>query len=134
MGRPSPIDKRFSRLRGNFDPTIYPNGRRSGHIWEGVGVEYSQIRAWSEAKLEIVRKYTKAYTTILRNQLGFSHLYIDAFAGAGAHISRTTDEFVAGSPLQALNIDPPFDEYQFIDIDPRKVGSLRELVTAEPNV
>jgi hypothetical protein len=41
---------------------------------------------------------------------------------------------VPGSPLNALEISPPFDEYQFIDIAPRKVGSLRELVTAEPNV
>lgn len=99
-----------------------------------AGVEYSEIGAWSEQKLDIVRKYAKAYSTILRNQFGFGHLYIDAFAGAGAHISRTTGQFVPGSPLNALTIEPPFDEYHLIDIDPKKVDHLRDLVADRPNV
>jgi three-Cys-motif partner protein len=97
-------------------------------------VGYSRIGSWSEAKLEVVRKYSHAYSTILRSQLGLSHLYIDAFAGAGRHIRKETGEFVPGSPLNALTIDPPFDEYHFIDINPKKVDNLRRLAGPDRNV
>ncbi len=44
---------------------------------------------WTEDKLERVRKYLKAYTTIMNNQrdkngnLIFKFAFIDAFAGTG---------------------------------------------------
>lgn len=78
-----------------------------------------QIGPWTEIKLEIVKEYAVAYSKILKaNQ--FHHLYIDAFSGAGLHISRTTGKFVRGSPLNALLVDPPFQEYHFIDLNSKK--------------
>lgn len=68
--------------------------------------QYSEIGKWSEAKLDIVSKYGKAYSTIL-NKKPLSHAYIDAFAGAGSHISKATGSFVQGSPLNALAVSPP---------------------------
>lgn len=41
------------------------------------------------------------------------HIYIDAFAGAGKHISKKTGAFVLGSPMNALLVEPPFREYHF---------------------
>lgn len=39
------------------------------------------IGFWSEVKLEIIRKYLPAYTTILsRQKSSFKTLYVDAFA------------------------------------------------------
>jgi three-Cys-motif partner protein len=73
-------------------------------------VSYSNIGTWSEAKLELIRKYGTAYSTILSNRPRLTHVYIDAFAGAGMHVSRKTGELVQGSPIQALEIDPPFAE------------------------
>lgn len=58
----------------------------------------------------------------------FHHLYIDAFSGAGLHISRATGKFVRGSPLNALFIEPPFEEYHFIDLNSKKVDILKNLV------
>jgi three-Cys-motif partner protein len=55
-------------------------------------------------------------------------VYIDAFAGAGMHISRTTRDFVPGSPLNALQVQPQFREYFLIDIKPDRVAHLRQLV------
>jgi hypothetical protein len=42
-----------------------------------------EIGPWSEIKLEVIRKYAKAYSTILSSQKSFYHVYIDAFAGLG---------------------------------------------------
>jgi three-Cys-motif partner protein len=88
-------------------------------------ISYSNIGTWWEAKLELIRKYGTAYSTILSNRPRLTHVYIDAFAGAGMHVSRKTGELVQGSPIQALEIDPPFAEYHFIDTDGEKVEALR---------
>lgn len=85
------------------------------------------IGIWSEIKLEIIKKYALAYSIILTNKKKFDHVYIDAFAGPGLHISKTTKELVSGSPLNALNIKPPFKIYYFIDIDKMKVNKLEEI-------
>jgi three-Cys-motif partner protein len=86
------------------------------------------IGFWSEVKLEIVRDYAKEYSKILSKDDRISkHLYVDAFAGAGVHISKTTGEFVPGSPLNALNVSPPFSEYHFIDLDEKRVEDLQRL-------
>jgi three-Cys-motif partner protein len=88
-----------------------------------------EINIWSEIKLEIVKEYASAYSTILNHQKNpaLYHIYIDAFAGAGIHVSRRTGEFIPGSPLNALHVKPPFKEYHFIDLDRLKVESLDRL-------
>ncbi len=88
---------------------------------------FDEIGYWSEIKLEIIRDYASAYSRIL-NANRLPHIYVDAFSGAGQHISRTTGEFVPGSPLNALNVQPPFREYHFIDLNPAKVQHLHGLV------
>ena len=71
--------------------------------------EFDEIGYWSEVKLDIIKDYAKAYSTILSKQKWCKgHYYIDAFAGAGVHISKATGEFVPGSPLIALNTKPQF--------------------------
>ena len=56
-----------------------------------------EIGYWSEVKLDIVKKYATAYSTIMAKQsLIKRHIYIDAFAGAGQHISKATGDFVPG--------------------------------------
>ena len=68
---------------------------------------------------------------ILENN-GFSHGYIDAFSGPGLHIRKAGGEEVLGSPLVALGVQPPFDEYHFIDLDGKKVDFLRAQVGSRP--
>ncbi|MBI4285929.1 MAG: three-Cys-motif partner protein TcmP [Chloroflexi bacterium] len=93
---------------------------------------FDTIGYWSEIKLEIIREYAQQYSIILASQKNLHHVYIDAFAGSGKHISRETQEFVSGSPQIALDIEPPFKEYFFIDIDGAKVARLREIVKNRP--
>jgi three-Cys-motif partner protein len=73
-------------------------------------VRYDEVGQWSELKLEIIRKYATAYSSILTSK-GFHHAYIDGFAGAGRHISKRTNEMIPGSPLNALSVEPPFEDY-----------------------
>lgn len=91
---------------------------------------FDTIGAWTEIKLDIIRKYASAYSRIMASR--FYHIYIDAFAGPGKHISKETGEPVKGSPKNALEIEPPFKEYHFIDINSVKVAELNKLVEQRP--
>jgi three-Cys-motif partner protein len=92
--------------------------------------QFDEIGYWSEIKLEILKKYAKAFSIILGAQSNpsFHHVYIDAFAGAGMHLSRTSGKFVPGSPLNALAVEPPFREYHLIDIDEERIEGLNKLI------
>lgn len=99
-------------------------------------MQYDEIGYWSEIKLDIIRKYATAYSQVLSSQTNprLSHLYIDAFAGAGKHVSRTRGKFVPGSPAIALDVVPPFCEYHFIDLEKQKVKALEELAANRKDV
>jgi len=98
-------------------------------------LQFDEIGIWSEVKLEIVKKYAAAYSTILARQGSIKrHLYIDAFAGAGTHISKETGDSVAGSPVNALQIKPPFTELHFIDLDGSRAFELGKLAPGDPRV
>ena len=66
-----------------------------------------EVGYWSEIKLDIIKKYATAYSVIMNKQSYIKdYYYIDGFAGAGYHISKNTKEFVQGSPVNALNVNP----------------------------
>jgi len=96
-------------------------------------VRLDEIGYWSEIKLDIVKKYAAAYSTIMNKQ-PFSYYNIDGFAGAGVHLSKSTGEFVLGSPVNALNINPPFAGYHFIDLDGDKMDLLKDISKNNPKV
>lgn len=91
---------------------------------------YSEIGEWSEVKLDIIREYGHAYSTIMSDpkRSYLHHVYVDAFAGSGTHVKRSTHEFVSGSPLNALGVTPPFEKYFFIDKNPDTVAALQAAV------
>ena len=97
---------------------------------------------WTEQKLECVRKYLRAYTTIMSKQ-PFRFAYIDAFAGTGYREMESdegTDElmfpdlaspevtsFHDGSARNALEVEPAFMKYIFIEKDIDRYAELEEL-------
>jgi len=98
-------------------------------------VKYDEIGEWSEIKLEIIKRYANEYTRIMVKQdwcQGFA--YIDAFAGPGQHVRKTTGELIPGSPQNALSIIPTFSEYFYIDLDKLKVEELRNIARERPNI
>jgi three-Cys-motif partner protein len=79
-----------------------------------------EIGPWSEIKLDILRDYAAPYSRISR-VMAFTTVYIDAFSGPGSTFERPASrEEVLGSPLVALGVQPPFEEYHFIDLDVRR--------------
>ncbi len=98
-------------------------------------VKLDEIGYWSEVKLDIIKEYAKAYSVIMNAQRNIQkYLYIDGFAGAGEHISKRTKEYLPGSPLNALNVEPSFKEFHFIDLDGGKADALRKLCLDYSNV
>ncbi|MDD3731359.1 MAG: three-Cys-motif partner protein TcmP [candidate division Zixibacteria bacterium] len=100
----------------------------------GTTLKLDEIGPWSEIKLEIIKEYAKAYSIILSKQSNFNHIYIDAFAGAGIHKLKKSDKYVSGSPLNALNVSPPFKHYFFIDINDKKTSQLKSIVGKRKDV
>lgn len=98
-------------------------------------MKLDEIGVWSEIKLDIIKDYANAYTRIMKAQQWCKgYVYIDAFAGAGKHISKTTGELIEGSPLNALNITPQFTEYHFIDLNEERADNFSEIAKDYENV
>jgi len=94
-----------------------------------------EINYWSEVKLDVIREYASAYSRIISARPEIKrHVYIDAFAGAGTHISKEKQESVPGSPLNALNVSPPFREFHFIDLDGGRAERLRRMTEGRNDV
>lgn len=99
-------------------------------------LKFDEIGYWSEVKLEIIKKYAETYTTILSKQKNpsFIYIYIDAFSGAGQHISKKSGEFIPGSPLNALKIKNQFHECHFIDLNKSKAAELERVTKQRKDV
>lgn len=93
---------------------------------------------WSLIKVGLVEKYLRAFNTALRLKPGpdrpFKRVYIDAFAGTGSFTflddlplieEVEATRIFEGSVKRALAAIPPFDELYFVELDPKKVMSLR---------
>lgn len=89
--------------------------------------KFDKIGFWSEMKLDIIEKYGKAYTNALKNK-NFTTYYIDGFSGGGTHLTKNNLREIPGSSLRALEIEPAFNEYHFIDLDSKKIKALEKKV------
>ncbi|NQT60094.1 MAG: three-Cys-motif partner protein TcmP [Bacteroidetes bacterium] len=98
---------------------------------------------WTEEKLKLVKKYLEAYATIMNKQK-FWFAYIDAFAGTGYRKekdSKTDDQislfqqddikeietYSKGSARIALEIEPGFNKYIFIEKSTKYITELHKL-------
>lgn len=96
------------------------------------------IGCWSEEKLNLLAQYLKAYSDIMNNQKTSNnprgkpwlqaYYYIDAFAGSIRPRAKEDEQrYIDGSPLRALQTEPQFDAYWFIDISPQRVERVERL-------
>lgn len=108
--------------------------------------------AWTEKKLDCLAKYLRAYTTIFHGNPRaryFTTYYVDAFAGTGYVKTKTrrirnrvslfaemrapdTREYLEGSAIRALQTEPPFHRFLFIEKDPERCTELESLKTRFP--
>jgi len=96
------------------------------------------VGRWSVSKLEMLREYLAAYTSILtteknRKWCSGCH-YVDAFAGSVAPIYKDSDDIINGSPLVALTTEPQFKSFTFIDLDNKRIKeNINPLKNRFPN-
>ena len=98
---------------------------------------------WTSTKLAILEKYLRAYAVALK-KTHFRKAYIDAFAGTGYRSLASEDhdsalplfpdlaqeapqQLLDGSARLALQIEPTFDKYIFVERDPARCEQLRRL-------
>ena len=103
---------------------------------------------WTTEKLERVRKYLKAYATIMKDR-NFHFAYIDAFAGTGYRtyrqdadptelmfpeiVEHEVQEFLDGSARIALQVQPRFQKYILIEKDENRLAELQKLKDEFPS-
>lgn len=110
------------------------------------------VGPWAEEKLSALEAYLRYYCTAL-SKTHFTLVYVDGFAGAplttirqqqtrdegqtywdeDAESSIAQDQFVLGSPIRALSMDPGFHKHYFFDLDRRRVEKLEELQATFPD-
>lgn len=83
-----------------------------------------EIGSWSTEKLKFLGEYLAAFSSILKTQRSWcKHInYIDAFAGTVKPYDKSHKEYIDGSPRVALQVNPPFDRYDFIEIKKGRVS------------
>jgi three-Cys-motif partner protein len=119
----------------------------------GYGGNVTQQRLfggdWTEEKLRRIEKYLSAYTTALSQQR-FRTAYIDAFAGTGYRqlkqeqrplelmfpefTEQDAQAFLQGSAQKALQAEPRFDKYIFIEQEESRFNELQKLKDKFPEV
>lgn len=103
--------------------------------------------SWTEEKLKVLREYLVQYSTALRNR-PFQRIYIDAFAGTGYRTPKKqnaqqvfrfeSDESAAanallkGSATLALEVEPAFQQFIFIEAKAKHVQELEKLRASYP--
>ncbi len=86
---------------------------------------------WTERKLAVLERYLPAFTRASSSVS--ARVYIDAFAGQGKGISRTTGEEFDASALIALRTQPPFTHLRFCELASRAPHLQQELRRVFPN-
>ncbi len=114
-----------------------------------------EVGPWAKEKLERLRQYLDAYTKILlglKNKKYINgYVYIDAFAGTTMAKIRTKKqtkqekdtlllfelpedaEYIKGSPKIALDLERPFTQYVFVELDKKRVKELERLKKDYPD-
>src|SRR5690242_13500097 len=92
---------------------------------------------WTVEKLDAVRAYLTGYCQALKNK-SFHRIYIDAFAGTGDRAAkqqaaatlmdmRELGEVTKGSVRVALEVEPGFGRYIFIEKRRGRTSALEKL-------
>jgi three-Cys-motif partner protein len=112
---------------------------------------------WTQTKLDVLKDYLAAYTKALKDKptpaQPFRKAYIDAFAGTGSRAARersTSSEpgsllfpdlaepapqkLLDGSAKLALQVEPRFDKYIFIERSPERCEQLETLKQEFPTL
>lgn len=108
---------------------------------------------WTTDKLQRLRKYLVAYTTIMRKQNFKHYMYMDAFAGTGwltlkqneqselqselplfsGIVEQDSKTNLEGSARIALQVEPRFTKYIFVEKDKKRFEQLEKIKLEFPD-
>jgi three-Cys-motif partner protein len=92
------------------------------------GLPCPAVGNWAEVKYRLVSLYAALFSTGMKGKWQ-NRTYIELNAGAGGvNRVRGSDRVIAGSPIRALRVDDPFDNYIFCEKDEELLGALRSRV------
>ncbi|HXN51385.1 MAG TPA: three-Cys-motif partner protein TcmP [Candidatus Acidoferrum sp.] len=92
------------------------------------GLHYEDdVGAWVEDKHRLVSLYETLFSTGMKRKWE-KRVYIDLFSGPGLVRIRGTRRFLWGSPMLALQVKDPFDEYIFCESSAGALDALRQRV------
>jgi three-Cys-motif partner protein len=97
--------------------TIY--GKDDGLLIPDVG-------PWTEDKFDLIRLYCQIFSSAMKRK--WTRVYIDLYAGSGLCRIKGSKQILLGSPLIALSVDTPFDQYIFCESDPERFNALKSRV------
>jgi len=90
---------------------------------------------WTGLKLQSIAAYLNAFNTALSKNNWCTRVYIDAFSGTGQCDITINNEKVKidGSAKIALDTNPPFHEFHFIDLKKRHTKAIKTLCESYQN-
>lgn len=97
----------FEKMRADDDGLICP-----------------EVGRWTEEKYRLVALYDELFATGMKNKWD-KRVYIDLYAAAGYSRIQGTSIILKGSPILALTVQHPFDEYIFCEADSQLMSALQ---------
>jgi three-Cys-motif partner protein len=91
------------------------------------GLFTPEVGPWAESKYEILHHYNHLFATGMKNRF-HNRVYIDLFSSAGIAQIRNSNKFVFTSSLIAMNLQDPYDQYIYCDIDEKCIKALSQRV------
>jgi three-Cys-motif partner protein len=91
------------------------------------GLVTEEIGDWGQEKYQLLNLYVQLFSASMKSKWD-CRVYLDLFAGSGRSRVKGTSRIVAGSPLIALDVDPPFDHYIFCEKNKEKIQALETRV------
>lgn len=108
---------------------------------------------WTKIKLNCVREYAEAWSTLMRptaDKYGWQTRYIDAFSGSGSYVPKTStrgklgsddlldtdeerEELQKGSAQIAIDMQPPFDRIDLIELKSDFANDLQRIAGVDFN-
>ena len=84
---------------------------------------------WTAEKMDAVQRYLEAFSKVMKNQLYFDTIYIDAFAGSGECKIGSEENHLQtdGSAIRSLKIEDKFDNYVFVELNNKKLNLLKKI-------
>jgi three-Cys-motif partner protein len=94
---------------------------------EDDGLKCNDVGGWSEEKYKLIDLYFRLFSTGTKYKWPY-RAFIDLYAGAGYSRLRNNGKILKGSPLLALSVTDPFNEYILCEEDPDSFAALEARV------